>query len=113
MGVADSKYIDETEGLSRVANNVALYQRLLAKFGKSIDADAFEAAVAAGDFMAAGEIVHAAKGIAGNLSLKAFYDNSVVLMEQLREGNAPVQENADAFLRLYKETVAAIDAYIG
>jgi HPt (histidine-containing phosphotransfer) domain-containing protein len=113
MGVADSKYIDLAEGLPRVANNEMLYKRLLAKFAASIDVDAFEAAIAGRDFTAAGEIVHAAKGVAGNLSLKAFYGNSVVLMEQLRGGAEPVQENVDAFTQLYKETVAAIDAYIG
>ena len=82
------------------------------KFENSIDVAALDSSIAAKDFKKAGEIVHAAKGVAGNLSLAAFYDNSVVLMEQLRGGGAPMQENIDAFKSLYAETVQAIKAYL-
>ena len=112
MGVADSKYIDLASGLPRVANNEMLYKKLVAKFEASVDIPALDAALASGDYTKAGEIVHAAKGIAGNLSLAAFYDNSVVLMDQLRDGNAPVQENVDLFKSLYAETVKAINDYL-
>jgi len=112
MGNADRKYIDLESGLPRVANNEMLYKKLVAKFEASVDIAAFESALAAQDYTKAGEIVHAAKGIAGNLSLAAFYDNSVVLMDQLRGGAAPVQEDADAFKRLYGETVQAINDYL-
>jgi HPt (histidine-containing phosphotransfer) domain-containing protein len=112
MGVADSKYIDLASGLPRVANNEKLYKKLVAKFEASVDIAALDAALSVSDYTKAGEIVHAAKGVAGNLSLAAFYDNSVVLMDQLRGGNPPVQENVDAFKRLYTETVRAINTYI-
>jgi len=46
------------------------------------------------------------------LSLAAFYDNSVVLMDQLRDGGAPVQENVDEFKSLFTETVQAINVYL-
>jgi len=112
MGAADSKYIDLVSGLPRVANNEMLYKKLVAKFAASVDMGAFDSAMAANDYMAAGEVVHAAKGVAGNLSLAAFYDNSAILMDQLRDGGAPVQENVDAFKSLYNETVQAIDIYL-
>jgi len=112
MGIADSKYIDLVTGLPRVANNEILYKKLVAKFEASVEMGAFDSAIAAKDYTKAGEIVHAAKGIAGNLSLSAFYDNSVVLMDQLRGGGVPEQENVDAFKRLYGETIQAINVYI-
>ena len=112
MGTADSKYIDLAAGLPRVANNEMLYKKLVAKFAASVDINAFDSALAAKDYETAGEVVHAAKGIAGNLSLAAFYDNSVVLMDQLRDGGAPAQENVDLFKSLYDETVFAIEVYL-
>jgi len=112
MGEADSKYIDLATGLPRVANNEMLYKKLLAKFESSVDIAAFDSAIQSNDYEKAGEVVHAAKGIAGNLSLAAFYDNSAVLMDQLRGGNAPERESADAFKRLYDETVGAINVYL-
>ena len=110
--MADSKYIDLEAGLPRLANNEALYKKLVAKFGGSINMEAFDAAVSASDYAQLSEIVHAAKGVAGNLSLAAFYDNSVELMDQLRGGGTPAAENIGAFKSLYYETVQAIDDYL-
>ena len=110
--MADSKYIDLASGLPRLANNEALFRKLVAKFAASIDMEAFDAAFSARDYVQLGEIVHAAKGVAGNLSLAAFYENSVVLMDQLRGGGEPALENIDAFRRLYYETIQAIDDYL-
>ena len=112
MDIADSKYIDLISGLLRVANNEMLYKKLLAKFETSVDIAAFDLALSARDFDKVSEIVHTAKGVAGNLSLSAFYDNSVVLMDQLRGGDTPLQENLDAFSLLYSETVQAINKYL-
>ena len=110
--MADSKYIDLDSALPRLANNEALYRKLVAKFGASIDIAAFDAALSARDYAQLGEIVHAAKGVAGNLSLAAFFDNSTELMDQLRDGGEPAEENIDAFKNLYYETVRAIDDYL-
>ena len=112
MGVADSKYIDLVSGLPRVANNETLYKKLVAKFEASIDIAAIDSALAAKDFSKVGELVHAAKGVAGNLSLTAFFESSVVLMDQLRGGGEPLQENVAAFKKLYAETVSAINEYL-
>ena len=112
MGTADSKYIDLASGLPRVANNEMLYKKLVAKFEASVDISALDSAINQRDYEKAGEIVHAAKGVAGNLSLAAFYDNSVILMDQLRGGGTPEQENIDSFKSLYAETVQAIKTYL-
>jgi HPt (histidine-containing phosphotransfer) domain-containing protein len=106
-------YINSQEGLARVANNEMLFKKLLGKFAASVKIEDFEKAINEKNFEVAGEIVHAAKGIAGNLSLTAFYDNSVILMDQLRGGGAPAQENVESFISLYYETVAAIEEYLG
>ena len=110
--MVDSKYIDLASSLPRVANNELLYKKLVAKFEASVDIAAFRSAVSDQDFKKAGDIVHAAKGVAGNLSLAAFYESSVTLMDQLRDGGAPAQENVDEFTRLYSETVQAINEYL-
>jgi hypothetical protein len=112
MGVADSKYIDEAGGVARVGGNEALYRRLLSKFAANVDMDGFDAAVSAEGWEDAGKIVHAAKGVAGNLSLTAFFDESVILMEQLRGGGPADASDIESFRRLYGETLAAIDAYL-
>jgi len=112
MGMTNNKYIDLASSLPRVANNEMLYKKLVAKFEASVDIAAFNSAVSAQDFIKAGEIVHAAKGVAGNLSLTAFYESGAALMDQFREGNAPAQENIDEFTRLYHETIQAINEYL-
>ncbi|MDR1796490.1 MAG: hypothetical protein LBR44_03450 [Clostridiales Family XIII bacterium] len=115
MGVADLKYIDVDSALARVGGNEGLYKKLLGKFAESVDIAAVDAALAAGRFEEAGQIVHAAKGVAGNLSLTAFFEASETLMDQLRPPveALPKEEDAAAFKTLYKETVEAINQYLG
>jgi HPt (histidine-containing phosphotransfer) domain-containing protein len=112
MGEANSKYIDATAGIARVGGNEGLYKKLLAKFETSVDLDAFNAAIDSKDYKTAGELVHAAKGIAGNLSLTEFFNTSSVLMDQLRNGGTPNDADVDLFQKLYIETVAAVNEYL-
>ncbi|MDR1271626.1 MAG: Hpt domain-containing protein [Clostridiales Family XIII bacterium] len=110
MTETNSKYIDLKKGLPRVGNNETLYKKLLGKF--NVDIGALETALNGGEYIKAGEIVHAAKGVAANLSLAAFYDSSVTLMDQMRGGNKPDRANVDIFEQLYDETLKAIAAYL-
>jgi len=112
MGNFDEKYIDSGTALPRLGGNEMLYKTLLGKFSASVQIGELDAALADGDYTKAGEIVHAAKGVAGNLALTAFYDTSVVLMDQLRGGEAPQQEAVSEFRKLYGETVEAINNYL-
>jgi HPt (histidine-containing phosphotransfer) domain-containing protein len=112
MGIADKKYIDVASGSARVGGNESLYQRLLGKFEASVNIEGFNAAIAAKDFEEAGKIVHAAKGAAGNLSLTAFFEESAILMEQLRGGGTPQGKDVELFRSLYEETKQAINAYL-
>jgi HPt (histidine-containing phosphotransfer) domain-containing protein len=113
MGEADTKYIDVAGGSARVGGNESLYRRLLGKFEASVDIESFDAAIAGRDFEEAGKVVHTAKGAAGNLSLTAFFEESVVLMEQLRGGGVPQDRDVELFRQLYEETKRAINDYIG
>ncbi|MDR0886997.1 MAG: Hpt domain-containing protein [Clostridiales Family XIII bacterium] len=105
-------YIDMKSALARVGGNEILYKKLLGKFENSIDTKSLEEAVQAQDWLKAGEIVHAAKGIAGNLSLTAFYEQCVILMDQLRGGNAPNMADYAKFKQLLQETRAEINKVV-
>jgi len=108
----DSKYIDVDSALSRVGGNIDLFKRLLGKFETSFDMDQFNHAIASQDYKQASEIVHAVKGIAGNLSLMSFFEISSILMDQLRGGNAPEHEKVEIFRDSYIKTLAAIKSYL-
>jgi HPt (histidine-containing phosphotransfer) domain-containing protein len=112
MDGMDTKYIDVAGGSARVGGNESLYRRLLGKFEGNVDIVGFGNAVASGDYEKAGQIVHAAKGVAGNLSLTAFFKESEVLMDQLRGGGVPRDEDVELFKQLYEATKQAINAYL-
>jgi PAS domain S-box-containing protein len=63
---------DLGEGLQRLMGNRTLYRKLLADFAIqcAAAADDIQGALAAGDFDRAHRLVHAVKGVAGNLSAK-------------------------------------------
>jgi HPt (histidine-containing phosphotransfer) domain-containing protein len=73
---------------------------------------AFNASIETKDFTVAGEIVHAAKGIAGNLSLTAFFEASAKLMDQLRNGGTPEDADVALFQQLFEDTKQAINDYL-
>ena len=110
--MTDVKYIDKDDALSRVGGNESLYMKLLGKFEGSVDMQGFDAAIASKDFKAAGDIAHAAKGVAGNLSLTVFFDQSIVVMDQLRSGEYN-EEDVKKFKQLFEETKNAINQMIG
>ena len=112
MTEANTKYIDVNDGLPRVGNNESLYKKLLGKFEASLDLAALDASIEAKDYNTTGEIVHVAKGVAGNLSLTAFYECSSVLMDQLRNGGTPDMDKIEEFKQLFLETVVAINEYL-
>lgn len=108
-----SDLMDIQGGIARVGGNEGLFKKLLAKFEVSVDMVGFDEAITAKEYVKAGEIVHAAKGIAGNLSLTAFFDISSVLMEELRGGGVPDDANVESFKTLFEETKIAVNEYLG
>lgn len=61
--------IDVAEGLGRVLNNKALYQRILQAFDGKKAASQIAEAMAAQDLAAVGTEAHALKGVAANLAM--------------------------------------------
>ncbi|MDR0518946.1 MAG: Hpt domain-containing protein [Clostridiales Family XIII bacterium] len=112
MDSVECEYIDVAGGVARVGGNESLYRRLLGKFEASVDIAGFDAAVAASDFSEAGKIVHTAKGVAGNLSMPAFYELCSELMAKIRSGGSLCEDDARRFRGVYRETLAAANAYL-
>lgn len=110
--MSETVYIDAESALARVGGNQDLYNKLLAKFEGSVNMEGFKNAINSGDYKAAGDVAHAAKGVAGNLSLTAFFDQSVIVMNQLREDTYDPAE-VDKFELLFNETKDAINEMLG
>ena len=110
--MTEDVYIDAESALGRVGGNGALLKRLLCKFESSVDMAGFNAAIDAADYDQAGEIVHTAKGLAGNLSLTAFFEVSSQLMDQLRSGVTPGETEIMRFRDVFEATKLAIQTYL-
>jgi HPt (histidine-containing phosphotransfer) domain-containing protein len=110
--VMKSEYIDVNSAIARVGGNEALYKKLLAKFDASVDIIGFDEAIVGRDYIKAGEIVHTAKGVAGNLSLTLFFEQSSKLMDQLRGGGTPTMEDLHMFKQCFEETKNAVHEYL-
>ena len=106
------QWINVEEGLVRVGGKTDLYRRLLGKFEESVKMAELTSLLEAGDFEKAGILVHGAKGVAGNLSLTAFFQASSVLMKQLRDGGRPEDEELRRFCDAFEGTKQAIADYL-
>ncbi len=105
------QYIDYETGLSRVRNNQQLYLRLLGMFADSEEFQKLEDAIAAGNDEAAAHVVHAIKGMSGNLALNPLFDITSRLLVQFRQHNmdsALVKE----YHQVLKETLREIEELI-
>ncbi|MDR1002862.1 MAG: Hpt domain-containing protein [Oscillospiraceae bacterium] len=106
-----NEYISAAEGLDRVRGNNNLYKKLLGMFLGGKEFEKFQAAVAAGDMDSATSEIHTLKGVAGNLALKKLFEESVVVLAELRSGvvnNASISQIAVT----YEKTCNAVKAYI-
>ncbi len=100
-------YIDVEGGLARLRGNEKLFKKMLMMFLASEEMAKFEAAMAADEYAAAGDIAHAIKGMSGNLSLTKVYETSAELMVQLRQGPADA-----ALLAEYREAIEKTLEYV-
>ena len=82
--------IDWNDGLQRLQGNQALFRQLLTMFNEQQQGAATEVAalIADGDVVAAGDRIHAIKGISANLSLTALYSSSTTLLQALQQHSA-------------------------
>jgi len=88
---------DLTDGLQRLMGNRALYRKLLVNFATQYaqaGAD-IRKALDAGDFDRAHGLVHAIKGVAGNLAAKDLQQQSVALEKLVKHADATSPPPAD------------------
>jgi two-component system sensor histidine kinase/response regulator len=88
---------DLTDGLQRLMGNQILYHKLLVNFGTQyVGAGAdIRKALDAGDFDRAHELVHAIKGVAGNLGAKDLQRQSVALEKLVKHADPTSPPPAD------------------
>ncbi len=100
--------LDAAGGLTRVAGNRTLYQRLLRQFveQQSDAADQVAEAMQAGDRSLAERLAHTVKGVAGNLGLVAVQGAAADLEKAVREGASP--ERTEPLRRRLAEVLAPI-----
>lgn len=102
-----SKYIDLDDALTRMCGNKKIYAKTLNMFLDSKELEAFEAAMQENDFTRAGGHIHTLKGVAGNLSLTALFEQSEPLIQKLRQG-----ELDTGMIENYRETHAQTRAAV-
>lgn len=93
------QYIDVDDALIRMFGNKKLYAKTLNMFLAGKEFENLEAAIAENNLGKAGELIHTLKGVAGNLSLTALFDQSAQLMQKLRQGEFDL-----AMIETYRET---------
>ncbi|MDR0412047.1 MAG: Hpt domain-containing protein [Treponema sp.] len=103
--------INQEEGLKRVMNNKKLYMKLLNKFRTETNLDELKESIVAHDYEKAQVSAHTLKGISGNLSLTALYEQSVAIESQIK--NHSIDESTvTAFTDCFDDTMRAIDEVI-
>jgi CheY-like chemotaxis protein len=112
---------DLAEGLQRLMGNRTLYRKLLSNFAMQYSGAAADLrnALNAGDFERAHGLVHAIKGVAGNLSAKDLQAHSVALEKLVkhadRAGPPPADELnsvCEAFLESLGRALAAVGSLV-
>ena len=105
------KYIDMKGGLARVRGNAVIFKKMLGMFLTSKEFDAFEEALTAKDFAKAGDVIHAIKGLTGNLALTQLFEESTKLMNQLRDGSYD-EATLQSYRVMLSETRAEVEKAI-
>ena len=111
MAEDNKKYLNEESGLARLRGNKKLYVRMLGMFLNSAEFGKFEEAISASDMPGAGDLAHAIKGIAGNLSLDLLAEYSTSLMTQLRGGTYD-EATLAAYRDAYTKTKTLVEEYV-
>lgn len=107
-GLPDLPGIDKADGLRRMMNKPALYEKILRDFhARLIDApQVIRSMLASGDFSSAERNAHSVKGLAGTIGALALQDAAKDLEHALHDGQAP---SAAAFARFEQELGTVIN----
>lgn len=101
--------IDFDGGVERFSGRTEIYVKYLKKFPDDTYYPAMLEALEKKDVEGAFTSAHSLKGTSGNLSLNAFYDSIVVLVEALREKNLDhALELLPAVKEAHEKTVKAL-----
>lgn len=101
--------IDVETAKERFMGNYALFSKFLYQFPERSLFSDLEKQIQEKNAADAFETAHAMKGIIGNLSLKKLEPSLFSVVEVLRKGELPSEEQWKALTRDYKDTVACIE----
>lgn len=79
--------VDIKDGLNRLMNNEAVYERLLKKLPESLNKQEVLPFIDSGDIQTAISNAHTIKGVTGNLSIIPLYKAYTEIVNLLRAGN--------------------------
>jgi len=107
-GLPDLPGIDKVDGLRRMMNKPALYEKILRDFhARLIDApQVIRATLASGDFASAERHAHSTKGLAGTIGALDLQNAAMVLEKTLRGGEMPAES---VFVQFEQELRRVID----
>ena len=99
------------EGLTRVAGNKALFEKLLLRIAGDLpnDLNTIEEAIAQEDMNKLSAVAHSLKGSSGNLSITAVYQHSIDLEAAAKNTDIT---GAAAILEELKESAAHFIGYV-
>ena len=105
-GLPDLPGIDKADGLRRVMNKTALYEKILRDFqARLINApQIIRDSLTSGDLESAGRFVHSAKGLAGTIGALALQEAAKKLELALRNGEKP----SDILLARFEEELRTV-----
>jgi HPt (histidine-containing phosphotransfer) domain-containing protein len=105
-GLPDLPGIDKADGLRRVMNKPALYEKILRDFhARLINApQTIRDGLASGDMAGAERFVHSAKGLAGTIGAVALYEATKELEVALRNGDTQY----DALFALFERELRTV-----
>ena len=106
-----SSPVNWDEGVKRVAGNKALFEKLLHRIADGLPNDlaVIEQCIANGDMDGLSHAAHTLKGSAGNLSIVALYEQSIMLEAAAKEGDTAL---ATEVLQKLQQSSAEFIAYI-
>lgn len=99
---------DVDGAIARFMGNQDMYVKFLGKLANDDSFDKLNAALASGDTKEGFAASHTLKGVLGNLGLTKLLDLNTPIVESLRAGNMPAQQDVDAFSAAYREALAII-----
>ncbi|MGI2028588.1 transporter substrate-binding domain-containing protein [Endozoicomonas acroporae] len=104
--------IDVDDGLQRLQGNRALYEKLLTDFyhGQREDLIQLEGLLETGKWHEACQLVHALKGVAGNLGASSLHDQAAQLEHSLRrQFEMPDNSLMDSFVLAFEQVMEGLE----